>query len=240
MNEWHETIGTYEDVLIMLDGFLKEKSKFVWDVFYSDRERGVPFFVNAPDENLVEYLRVGRLPPQGVALDLGCGPGRNAVYLAELGYAVDAVDLSVEALRWAEERAKERNVNVRFILDNLFDFEAGEAEYDLIYDSGCLHHIAPHRRPDYIKLLRKALKPGGFYAVVCFVENGPLGGAAISDWDVYRLGSLQGGLGFTPEKLKRIFKDFRPIRDPSHAGYEAAERPFRPFGSPDRSFPKAS
>jgi hypothetical protein len=40
------------------------------------------------------------------------------------------------------------------------------------------------------------------------VEGGEFGGSALSDWDVYRLRSKQGGLGYTPEKLKVIFSDF--------------------------------
>jgi 2-polyprenyl-3-methyl-5-hydroxy-6-metoxy-1,4-benzoquinol methylase len=47
----------------------------------------------------------GRLAP-GRVLDLGCGPGRNAVWLAKAGFSVDAIDLSPEALAWARERAE--------------------------------------------------------------------------------------------------------------------------------------
>jgi SAM-dependent methyltransferase len=86
-----EVIRTVEDVLSMLDGlFAVEADRWTqhgskwWDGFYADRERAVPFFVAKPDENLVSYLARGLLSP-GRALDLGCGPGRNAVHLASLG-----------------------------------------------------------------------------------------------------------------------------------------------------------
>ncbi|PGL28101.1 SAM-dependent methyltransferase [Bacillus cereus] len=204
-----ETISSYEDLLNMLDSLLREPTQF-WDDFYSNREKEIPFFTNKPDENLVSYFEK-KLLNSGKVLELGCGPGRNAIYFAENGCLVDAVDLSKESIHWATERAKEKNVNVNFIHDNIFDLQIEEGTYDIVYDSGCFHHIAPHRRMSYINLVKKALKPGGYFAITCFVQGGELGGADITDWEVYRLRSLKGGLGFTDEKLRTIFKDFSEI-----------------------------
>lgn len=204
-----QTICSYEDLLNMLDALLREPTQF-WDDFYSNREKEIPFFTNKPDENLVSYFEEKLLNP-GKVLELGCGPGRNAIYFAENGCLVDAVDLSQESIQWATERAKEKNVNVNFIYDNIFDLQIEEGTYDIVYDSGCFHHIAPHRRMSYINLVKKALKPGGYFAITCFVQGGELGGADITDWEVYRLRSLKGGLGFTDEKLRTIFKDFSEI-----------------------------
>ncbi|MEH7443955.1 class I SAM-dependent methyltransferase [Bacillus sp. JJ1122] len=219
----NEMIKSYDDLLNMLDQFLKEESKFDWDHFYSDRGRKVPFFRNDPDENVVEYFETEKLS-KGKVLELGCGPGRNAIYFAEKGCVVDAVDQSEEGIGWANERASEKNIEVNFIKTNIFDLEIEEATYDIVYDSGCFHHIAPHRRMNYLELVNRALKPGGSFALTCFVQGGELGGAEISDWDVYRLKSLKGGLGFTEEKLKAIFQDFevveiRKMRDVSQDGH---------------------
>lgn len=205
-----ENIYNYEDVLEMLDSLLREPTPF-WDEFYTNRNKGIPFFINAPDENLVHYFENHLLKP-GKVLELGCGPGRNAIYFAQKGCPVDGVDLSKETLKWAEERTIEMNVTgINFINENIFNLNIEEGTYDIVYDSGCFHHIAPHRRMDYIELVKRALKPGGFFAITCFLQGGELGGAEISDWDVYRLRSLQGGLGFTEEKLRAIFKDLEEI-----------------------------
>ncbi|PGB23706.1 SAM-dependent methyltransferase [Bacillus toyonensis] len=204
-----ETISSYEDLLDMLDSLLREPTQF-WDDFYSNREKGVPFFTNKPDENLVNYFEKKLLNP-GKVLELGCGPGRNAIYFAEKGCLVDAVDLSQESIQWATERAKEKNVHVNFIYNNIFDLQIEEGTYDIVYDSGCFHHIAPHRRMNYINLVKKALKPGGYFAITCFVQGGELGGADITDWEVYKLQSLKGGLGFTDAKLRVIFRDFSEV-----------------------------
>jgi SAM-dependent methyltransferase len=206
-----ESIYNYDDLLVMLDNLLKEKARFNWDTFYSEREREIPFFVNAPDENLVSYYEKGLLNHLGKVLELGCGPGRNAIFLAEKGCSVDGVDLSQKAIDWGKERAKGKKLDVNFIHRNIFELEIGEGTYDLVYDSGCFHHVAPHRRMTYINLVQKSLKPGGYFAITCFVQGGEFGGADISDWEVYRLLSLQGGLGFTEKKLRAIFRDFEEI-----------------------------
>ncbi|MFD3448888.1 class I SAM-dependent methyltransferase [Microbacteriaceae bacterium 4G12] len=204
-----ETISSYEDLLTMLDSLLREPTQF-WDDFYSNREKEIPFFSNKSDENLVSYFEKKIFNP-GKVLELGCGPGRNAIYFAEKGCLVDAVDLSKESIQWATERAKEKNVNVNFMYNNIFDLQIEEGTYDIVYDSGCFHHIAPHRRMSYINLVKKALKPGGYFAITCFVQGGELGGADITDWEVYKIQSLKGGLGFTDEKLRVIFRDFSEV-----------------------------
>lgn len=207
--QMNEAIYNYDDLLNMLDSLLREPTEF-WDDFYSDRTKPIPFFANKPDENLDSYFQKGLLN-SGKALEFGCGPGRNAIYLAQNGFSVDAVDLSKESLAWASERSKELKLDINFIKSNIFNLEIEENSYELVYDSGCFHHIAPHRRMQYIELVMAALKPGGHFAITCFEEGGKYGGSDISDWEVYRRRNLQGGLGFTEEKLRQIFKDFEEI-----------------------------
>jgi SAM-dependent methyltransferase len=223
-----EAIYDLEDLLKMLDSLLREPTQF-WNSFYSDRDKAIPFFANSPDENLVSYFEK-ELFIQGKVLELGCGPGRNAIYFAEKGCIVDAVDLSQESLKWATERAKEKNVSVNYINENIFELDIEEGTYDIVYDSGCFHHIAPHRRMSYLNLVKKALKPNGFFAITCFVQGGELGGAEISDWEVYRLRSLKGGLGYSDEKLRIIFRDLKEIEIRK---MKEIEQPNDVFGVPD-------
>ncbi|MFC4854830.1 class I SAM-dependent methyltransferase [Actinophytocola glycyrrhizae] len=195
-------IRSVEDVLTLLDGLFADALK--WEEFYGDRERPVPFFAAKPDENLVSYLERGLLPP-GRALDIGCGPGRNAVHLAAAGFSVDAVDLSDAALTWAKERAGD--ADIRFLCGDVFSMELGE--YDLVYDSGCFHHLPPHRRVSYLSLLDRCLKPGGHFGLACFAA-GEMGSEA-PDAELYRKGRLEGGLGYTPESLRWIFSELTEV-----------------------------
>ncbi|MFG2502730.1 class I SAM-dependent methyltransferase [Streptomyces sp. NPDC048441] len=213
----HRNIRSVDDVMKLLDGlFAPEADRWTadaaswWDGFYTDRTRPVPFFVAKPDENLASYVERGLIPP-GRALDLGCGPGRNALHLAAQGFRVDAVDLSPEAVAWAGERAREAGADIRFHLGDAFELTEAElcGPYDLIHDSGCFHHLPPHRRVSYLALLDRALAPGGHLALTCFA-TGEMG-SELPDADFYRESGLQGGLAYTAESLRWIFADFTEV-----------------------------
>ncbi|WP_031079248.1 class I SAM-dependent methyltransferase [Streptomyces sp. NRRL WC-3742] len=210
------TVRTVEDVLSLLDGFFTPEGagggRGFWDGFYADRGKPVPFFVAKPDESLVGYVERGPVAP-GRALDLGCGPGRNALYLASRGFAVDAVDLSPVAVDWARERAREARADVRFLCGDAFALPAGELDgpYDLVVDSGCFHHLAPHRRIGYLALLERVLAPGGHFVLTCFAAGEGGTGSERADAELYRVGALEGGLAYTPGELRRIFSDLEEV-----------------------------
>ena len=85
---------------------------------------------------------------------------------------------------------------------SIFDATFTARSYDLVYDSGCFHHLPPHRRQDYVALVRRALKPGGSYGLVCFR---PEGGSGFTDQQVYERGSLGGGLGYSADRLRAMW-----------------------------------
>ncbi|MEU9043754.1 MULTISPECIES: class I SAM-dependent methyltransferase [unclassified Kitasatospora] len=224
----NRTIRTTEDVLALLDGLFPPAEPF-WERFYADRSAEPPFFAPKPDENLVSYLDRGLVAAPARALDLGCGPGRNAIHLAAAGFDVDAVDLSSAAVAWAGERAREAGVgaNPRFHRASIFDAELPYAHYDLVYDSGCLHHLPPHRRVSYLALLDRVLAPGGFFAVTAFAAGAM--GSERPDEELYRLGALEGGLAYSPDELHSLFRDFTPVEVRPMAA-QSADSPL--FGVP--------
>ncbi|ALC91724.1 methyltransferase [Bacillus sp. FJAT-18017] len=195
-----KAILNYDDLLVMLDDFLREPKEF-WESFYKDKTKDIPFFkIKGPDENLVEYFNNGLAPNR--VLEVGCGPGRNAVYMAKKGCKVDALDIADNAIQWAKERASEEGVQIDFHCQSLFEFEFEPHTYDFIYDCGLFHHLAPHRRLTYIETIKKALKKDGHFGIVCFNTKGALD---TSDWEVYKEGSLKRGIGYSEERLKRVF-----------------------------------
>ena len=202
-------VKSQQDLLALLDNILREPQQF-WEEFYKDKYKPIPFFVNKPDENLVDYIENKQLQPKKV-LEFGCGAGRNAIYLARQGCSVVGVDISENALQWAKERAESENLNIEFMHSNIFDLSLEENSFDLIYDSGCFHHIAPHRRITYLTNIHKYLKANGHFALCCFQEKGVYGGSAISDEEVYSKRSLEGGLGYSSEKLQDIFQSLNRV-----------------------------
>lgn len=193
-----------EDVFNMLDSKLADQSK-KWNKFYSERWAKAPFILHPdlPDENLKEYFSSGLIDPE-TSLELGCGEGRNAVHMAREGCNVTAVDLSEAAIINAKNFAKKSGCTINFICKSIF--ELGSNKYDFIYDSGCFHHLSPHRRITYLDLLRNSLKPGGYFGLICFAD-GENCADEVSDWEYYEKPRV--GVAFTKEKLEQIFcKDF--------------------------------
>ncbi len=196
-----DLIYDMEDVLKMLDSFLQKRGNEWWDDFFADRKRQCPFFVDKPDENLVTCLDTGQIK-LGRALELGCGNGRNAVYMALHGCQVDAVDFSRNAIEWATALAREKHADVNFKCTSIFELDIKAHEYDIVYDCGCFHHLPPHRRKSYLELVTKAIKPAGRFGLVCFT---PDGGSGLSDSEVYEKRKLGGGLGYSEEQLRNVF-----------------------------------
>jgi len=207
----NEFIYADDDVLAMLDALLASRGSDWWDGFYDDRAKPCPFFIDAPDENLAQWVGNAQ-PGTGRALDLGCGNARNAIFLARQGFAVEAVDYSQTAIDWASERVAEAGVAVQLRCQSVFDLKIETGGYDLVYDSGCFHHLPPHRRHSYVERVTRALKPGGWFGLTCFR---PEGGSGLSDYEVYERRTLGGGLGYTEERLREIWShglDVRVVR----------------------------
>ena len=188
--------------------------KIGWESFYAQGKRNPPFLTDKPDENLVGYFEQGCLKP-GHAIDLGCGIGRNAVYLAKRGYRVDAIDLSRTAIGKACSLARRSEVDVNFIVGSIFDLALPSGHYDLAYDAGLLHHLQPHRRPYYLEKVHAVLKPNGMFGMTCFDTSA---GVPKEDWEIYEEGKMPPGIGYTEDRLRRILQhrfeiiEFRPMK----------------------------
>jgi cyclopropane fatty-acyl-phospholipid synthase-like methyltransferase len=196
-------INNQEDLFQMLDEYPNEMS---WDEFYSERKFRSPFLLqnDKPDESLIEIA--DKTKPHNI-LELGCGEGRNAVYLAKRGFSVTAVDSSPVAIENAKKLAND--ISVEFICEDVLRYKSNK-KYDLVYDSGLFHHLSPPRRLTYKDLVKQALNPGGNFGLTCFAA-GEFGADEIDDWTFYRnRGAI--GVAFTPERLQEFFKpEFRMV-----------------------------
>lgn len=109
-----------------------------------------------PEDPIPELARRIDTLPEGRALDVATGTGRNALYLAERGYDVEAVDVSDEALARARRRADERGVDVEWIRADLTD-----PEFDLETGAYELITVSFFAALDLLPDLKEALAPGG-------------------------------------------------------------------------------
>ncbi|WP_049983437.1 bifunctional 2-polyprenyl-6-hydroxyphenol methylase/3-demethylubiquinol 3-O-methyltransferase UbiG [Halorubrum sp. BV1] len=119
----------------------------------------------------------------GRALDVACGTGRNAVFLAERGYEVDALDQSIEGLRITESNAEERGVDdrVNLIQADATQFEYPEAHYDVVT-------ISFFRVLDRLSDIKRALRPDGLFFYQHHLRSAPPAGVGPSA-DRYRFGA---------------------------------------------------
>ncbi len=103
-------------------------------------------------------------------LDMGCGEGKDAVFLAKCGYAVTAFDLSSQGIEKAKHLAEHNHVDVRFFKADLFDYNP-DSEYDIIFSSGVLHFIPQPRRRELCDNLKAHTAAGGINAMNVFVRK---------------------------------------------------------------------
>lgn len=92
--------------------------------------------------------------PKGRALDIACGNGRNAIYLAKLGFQVDAVDISDVAIEWLRQKAHEDNLPITSHITDLEKGNLPRGPYQVIVNFKYLQR-------DLFPLIKQALAPGG-------------------------------------------------------------------------------
>lgn len=108
-----------------------------------------------PSAFLVEIFEQGALAIwSGKALDLACGKGRNVLYLAKRGFAVEAVDIAATALGEGRRRAQERGLSVDFREVDLDQWEPPDDQYDLILN---IHFLDR----SWVPKIKRSLKLGG-------------------------------------------------------------------------------
>ena len=123
-----------------------------------------------PPSGLVKLIDSGAIKI-GKALDLGCGLGTNAIYLAKKGFDVFALDVSKTALKCAEEKAKKSGVKINFVQGFAHKISFPEKTFTLVFDRGCFHHIPKQTRKEYIENVHRILADGGSYYLECFCSK---------------------------------------------------------------------
>ena len=110
----------------------------------------------------------------GHVLDLGTGPGTQAIALAGLGLDVVASDISGSAVRKAEAMAKKKGLVIRFVKDDILATGL-KGPFDIIFDRGIFHIFPPEKRSAYVRNVRGLLKEGGYLFLKCFSDKEPPG-----------------------------------------------------------------
>jgi tellurite methyltransferase len=140
-----------------------------WEKAYSDLDAAT-FCGGMPSQEIRDVA--SDLPHGARVLDLGCGEGRNALFLAECGFEVTAVDISDAGIRKLDALAKERDLQIRSEVADMRLYRFAHS-FDLIASQGCLHLIERPSWQKLISLFKTHTTPGGINVVVVFTDRIP-------------------------------------------------------------------
>ena len=160
-----------------------------WEQLYQEQDvESMPWFNANLDPDIEKSLTKLNFTT-GNVLDIGTGPGTQAMILAERGFQVTATDLSETAIQKAAAKAQEKGLNIHWQQDDILNSKI-QGKFDLIIDRGCFHVFPPENRQDYVNVVDSLLKSQGYLLLKCFSH----------------LETREGGPHrFTPEQIKEIF-----------------------------------
>lgn len=190
---------------------MNEKEKLRIDNLYKNTPlENIPWNSETPPELLVELIDTQKLRPCK-AIDLGCGAGNYAIYLASRGFEVTGIDFSPAAIKLANKNANAKNISCNFLVANVLELPALlDEKFDFAYDWGLLHHILPKHRQKYVENVSAILKAGARYLSVCFSEKD----TGFSGSGKYRKTNLGTTLYFSSEdELGKLFQRYFHIID---------------------------
>lgn len=135
-----------------------------WDERYKGEPENRPWDSGEPDPELVEqFPRLGI--KSGSALEIGCGTGTNAIWLANHGMKVLATDISPTAIDAARKKASEEGAkSTEFVIHDICESSPlPPASADFVFDRGVFHVMSKEQRPAFIKNVAEAMKPGAYW-----------------------------------------------------------------------------
>jgi 2-polyprenyl-3-methyl-5-hydroxy-6-metoxy-1,4-benzoquinol methylase len=170
----------------------------------------IPWNIETPPEALKSIVTGGKVKPCKT-IDLGCGTGNYAIYMASQGFDVTGIDISSTAIEFAKKSANQRGIKCNFtVADVLGELNDILGKFDFAFDWELLHHILPSDREKYVNNVYHLLNPGGLYLSVCFSENNTQFGGE----GKYRTTPLNTTLYFSSEEeMRNLFKSLFIIEE---------------------------
>lgn len=171
----------------------------------------IPWNLESPPDLFMELVESQWVLPCD-AVDLGCGAGNYAVWLATKGFRMTGVDISPRALDLARRLAAKKGVACRFITADLTAVvEALDRSFDFAYDWEVLHHVYPEGRERYVANVHQMLRADGRYFSLCFSEDDASGFGGEGKYRKTRLGTT---LYFSSEEeLRQLFDPLFRIQE---------------------------
>lgn len=138
-------------------------SQIDWDDRYKNTAEKPPWDVGTTAPELQEAFKELNLAGHSV-LEIGCGTGTNAVWMAEQKCKVVATDISPTAIEAAIGKAKAANVEVEYAVSDICETKAvADGAVDFVFDRGVYHVMTPERRELFVERVAQSLSAGGYW-----------------------------------------------------------------------------
>jgi SAM-dependent methyltransferase len=128
-----------------------------------------PWDIGRPQPALVQLAEKGEI--EGSVIDVGCGTGENALYLASRGLSVVGVDAAPTAISRAREKAVRGGLDVAFEVADALDLSTLGRTFDVAVDCGLFHVFSDPDRVRFVRSLGGILRPGSRYFMLCFSDE---------------------------------------------------------------------
>ena len=139
---------------------------------FEEMYKGVPpWEIDGPQSEIVHLVDADEI--KSPVLDVGCGTGENALYLAKLGFEVMGIDIVPVAVEKALSKAKERSLLATFLLLDALNLQGLQGRFNTVIDSGFFHALPDKKRPIFVESLASVLNPEEKYLMMCFSEHEP-------------------------------------------------------------------
>jgi cyclopropane fatty-acyl-phospholipid synthase-like methyltransferase len=132
-----------------------------------------PWDIGRPQGAFRALADAGQL--RGRLLDAGCGTGEHALMAASIGVDATGIDDAPLAIEKARAKARERGLDVRFVVGSVLELAALEERWDTVLDCGVFHVFDDDDRMAYVRSLAAAIEPDGRYFMLCFSDRQPGG-----------------------------------------------------------------
>jgi 2-polyprenyl-3-methyl-5-hydroxy-6-metoxy-1,4-benzoquinol methylase len=134
-----------------------------WDTHYQSGTP--PWETGQPSLELARVIAEEKIKPCRV-IDIGCGSGINAVWLAQQGFDVTGVDITPLAIEKARARAAASGVQVRFVEDDVLDLREKYEPFPFFFDRGCYHSVRDPGAAVFLRTLERITAPGSIGLVL--------------------------------------------------------------------------
>ncbi len=173
-----------------------------WEEAYKDEN--IVAFSSEPNATIKEFEHL--LSRQSQIIDIGCGEGQNAFYLARQGCCnVDAFDISEHGIAKLQQKCKQENVRLRAFTADLITYQF-EKKYDMVMSFGTLHFVKKEDWKALINRAKECTNAGGIHIMQIFTDTVP----ASKDIAPFAIGLAKDG------EIKELYNDWEILQFKSY------------------------